>query len=55
MIEILSFLFALGVLVTVHEYGHYRVAVACGVKVLQFSFGFGKVLWRRQKPGGTEF
>ncbi len=55
MIEILSFLLAIVVLVTVHEYGHYRVAVACGVKVLQFSLGFGKVLWRWQKPGGTEF
>ena len=53
---ILAFLFTLGVLIVVHEYGHYRVAVACGVKVLRFSVGFGRVLWRRQpRPDGTEF
>ena len=33
---VLAFLLALGVLITVHEWGHYRVAVACGVKVLRF-------------------
>lgn len=53
---LLAFVFTLGVLVTIHEYGHYRVAVACGVKVLRFSVGFGRVLWRRQKSAdGTEF
>jgi regulator of sigma E protease len=53
---VLAFLFTLGVLIVVHEYGHYRVAVACGVKVLRFSIGFGRVLWRRQpRPDGTEF
>jgi regulator of sigma E protease len=56
MTTILAFLFTLGVLVVVHEYGHYRVAVACGVKVLRFSVGFGRVLWRRQaSPDATEF
>jgi len=61
MIELLSFkplafLITLGILILVHEYGHYRVAVACGVKVDRFSLGFGRVLWRRQPtPGGTEF
>jgi regulator of sigma E protease len=56
MTTILAFLFTLGVLVVVHEYGHYRVAVACGVKVLRFSVGFGRVLWRWQKsPESTEF
>ena len=56
MITVLAFLFTLGVLVVVHEYGHYRVAVACGVKVLRFSVGFGRVLWRRQSsPDATEF
>jgi regulator of sigma E protease len=54
MSTLLAFLVTLGVLVVVHEYGHYRVARACGVKVLRFSVGFGKVLWRRQK-GDTEF
>jgi regulator of sigma E protease len=53
---VLAFIFTLGVLVVVHEYGHYRVAVACGVKVLRFSVGFGRVLWRRQSaPQATEF
>ena len=33
-------------LIAVHEYGHYRMAVACGVRVLRFSIGFGPVLWR---------
>ena len=56
MITVLAFLFTLGVLVVIHEYGHYRVAVACGVKVLRFSVGFGRVLWRRQNgPDATEF
>ena len=41
MITVLAFLLTLGVLIVVHEYGHYRVAVACGVKVLRFSIGFG--------------
>ena len=53
---VLAFILTLGVLITIHEYGHYRVAVACGVKVLRFSVGFGRVLWRRQAtPDSTEF
>ena len=53
---ILAFILTLGVLIVIHEYGHYRVAVACGVKVLRFSVGFGRVLWRRQAtPDSTEF
>ena len=56
IVTVLAFLLTLGVLIVIHEYGHYRVAVACGVKVLRFSVGFGRVLWRWQKaPGGTEF
>ncbi len=56
MLTLLAFVVALGLLITIHEYGHYRVAVACGVKVLKFSIGFGKPLytWRcAGKP--TEF
>ncbi|MBW8844534.1 MAG: RIP metalloprotease RseP [Burkholderiales bacterium] len=49
------FLIAIGILVPVHEWGHYRVARACGVKVLRFSIGFGRVLWSRVGRGGTEF
>jgi regulator of sigma E protease len=53
---VLAFLVTLAILVVIHEYGHYRVAVACGVKVLRFSVGFGRVLWRRQSsPEATEF
>jgi len=53
---VLAFVLTLGVLIVIHEYGHYRVAVACGVKVLRFSVGFGRVLWRWQRhPQATEF
>ncbi|MDB5881591.1 MAG: putative rane protein [Ramlibacter sp.] len=60
MLTIVAFIVALGLLIAVHEYGHYRVAVACGVKVLRFSVGFGKTLYRwqpkNQKHGqSTEF
>lgn len=54
MTTLLAFALTLAVLIVVHEYGHYRVAVACGVKVLRFSVGFGRVIWRRQR-GETEF
>ena len=55
-----AFMATLIVLVTVHEWGLYRAAVACKVRVLRFSFGFGPVLWcktpKRQYPGQqTEF
>jgi regulator of sigma E protease len=43
-----AFLLLLGVLVIVHEFGHFWVAKRCGVKVLRFSVGFGRVLWRRR-------
>ncbi len=51
-----AFVLALGVLITVHEFGHYWVARRAGVKVLRFSIGFGKPLWtRRRGPDQTEF
>lgn len=49
------FLLALLLLVTVHEYGHFIVARLCGVKVLRFSFGFGKVLLRCHDKRKTEY
>ena len=56
LLTVIAFIVALGVLIAVHEYGHYRVAVACGVKVLRFSVGFGKPLLRWQPKGSpTEF
>jgi regulator of sigma E protease len=48
LITILAFVAALGCLIVVHEFGHYAVARACGVKVLRFSVGFGKPLWARR-------
>jgi len=56
MLTLAAFVLALGLLIAVHEYGHYRMAVACGVKVLRFSIGFGKPLFRWQPKGSaTEF
>ncbi len=56
MLTIIAFIVALALLIAVHEYGHYRMAVACGVKVLRFSVGFGKPLLRWQPKGSpTEF
>jgi regulator of sigma E protease len=45
--HLLAFIVAVGVLVTVHEFGHYWVARLLGFKVLRFSVGFGKALWSR--------
>lgn len=53
--NIASFIVALGILVAVHEWGHFIVARWCGVKVLRFSIGFGKVIWSRYDRHGTEF
>jgi regulator of sigma E protease len=49
------FILALLLLITIHEYGHFLVAQLCGVKVLRFSFGFGKVLLRWHDKHGTEY
>jgi regulator of sigma E protease len=46
---------SLGVLVTFHEFGHYWVARRCGVRVLRFSVGFGRPLWKRVGRDGTEW
>jgi regulator of sigma E protease len=43
-----AFLVVLGVLIVVHEFGHYLAARLCGVKVLRFSVGFGRMLWKRR-------
>ena len=56
MLTLLSFLAALGILVTVHEYGHYRVAKSLGVRILRFSVGFGPVVASvRRGSDDTEF
>src|SRR5210317_1887834 len=56
LVSILAFSVAITVLVAVHEYGHYWVARRAGIKVLRFSIGFGKPLWRRRfGSDDTEF
>ncbi|WED27373.1 sigma E protease regulator RseP [Vibrio sp. DW001] len=50
-----SFIIALGILVAVHEFGHFWVARKCGVKVEKFSIGFGKSLWKKTGADGTEY
>ena len=55
LISVVSFIVALGILVAVHEWGHFWVARRCGVKVERFSLGFGKAIWRKTDKLGTEF
>ena len=59
MLEILwsigAFVLAIGVLVSIHEFGHYWVARRLGVKVLRFSLGFGKPFYRRIGKDGVEW
>ena len=50
-----AFIVALGILVAVHEWGHFYVARKCGVQVERFSIGFGKPIWRRTSKSGTEY
>ena len=56
LFTIVSFVVVLGVLIAVHEYGHFIVARLAGVKVLRFSIGFGKPLWTKTgKVDNTEY
>lgn len=56
ILTIVAFIAALAILIAIHEYGHYRVAVACGVKVLRFSIGIGRPLLRWQsRRSQTEY
>ncbi|MBB5214131.1 RIP metalloprotease RseP [Parapusillimonas granuli] len=55
LFTLLAFAVALGVLITFHELGHYWVARLCGVRVLTFSVGFGKIVFRRKDRHGTEW
>ncbi|GAL23699.1 membrane-associated zinc metalloprotease [Vibrio variabilis] len=50
-----SFIVALGILVAVHEFGHFWVARRCGVYVEKFSIGFGKSIWSKVGKDGTEY
>jgi regulator of sigma E protease len=56
LFKILAFIVAIGLLVAVHEFGHFWVARRLGVRVLRFSIGFGRPLWRREAgPDRTEY
>lgn len=50
-----AFIVALGILVAVHEWGHFYIARRCGVFVQRFSIGFGKPLWKKLSKSGTEY
>jgi regulator of sigma E protease len=54
--SILAFIVALGLLITFHEFGHYWVARRCDVKILRFSIGFGRAIYKKQfGKDNTEF
>ncbi len=56
LFTIFYFVVAIGILVSIHEFGHFWVARKSGVKVIRFSVGFGKVIWSYQKtPDSTEY
>lgn len=55
MTTLLAFLVTIAILVVVHEFGHYSVARLCGVKVLRFSVGFGRIVASRRDRHGTEW
>lgn len=56
MTSVLAFIVAIGVLVTIHEFGHYLAARSCGVRVLKFSIGFGKPIFQYQhSPQSTQW
>ena len=56
LISILSFIVAISIIVTIHEYGHYIVARKLGVKVLRFSVGFGRAIYTYVSPrSGIEY
>lgn len=54
-LKIFAFLFAIFLLVTLHEFGHFIVARRLGIKTLKFSIGFGKAIWRWFGKDGTEY
>ncbi|MFP8967260.1 RIP metalloprotease RseP [Pokkaliibacter sp. CJK22405] len=55
MVNLIALIVTLGILVTIHEFGHFYVARLCGVKVLRFSVGFGKPFFTWHDKHGTEF
>ena len=55
MIAILGAILAIFSIILLHELGHFVVAKACGIKVVRFSIGFGKAIWKRTGKDGTEY
>ncbi|MBQ2461102.1 MAG: site-2 protease family protein, partial [Clostridia bacterium] len=55
MLSILAAILLLGILITMHELGHFLAARACGIAVREYSIGFGPQLFHRTAKSGTEF
>ena len=55
LVSLFAFIIAIGLIVSFHEFGHFWVARRLGVKVLRYSIGFGKPLWRRRGKDGIEY
>ena len=55
MVSLVALIITLGILVTIHEFGHYWVARLCKVKVLKFSIGFGRAIKSWRGKDGVEF
>ena len=56
LVSLIAFIVTIGILVSIHEWGHFRMARACGVKVLRFAIGFGPVIWSYQRsPQDTQY
>lgn len=55
LFTVLAFIIAIGTIITIHEFGHYYIAKRCGVKVLRFSIGFGKIIYSRVDKHGTQW
>lgn len=55
LFKLMAFILVVGILVSVHEFGHFWVAKKLGIKVLRFSIGFGRPLWKRKGADGVEY
>lgn len=54
VVYILFAILIFGVLIGIHEFGHFAAAKLCGVRVLEFSMGMGPLLWHRETKSGTQ-
>lgn len=55
LISLIGILVTLLLIIGIHEFGHFLMARCLGIKVLRFSIGFGKALWKRSDKAGTEY